>query len=151
MTLGKTSALSDSDPGMHRASATLALGSARLDDDFVLVTPVTHGPKKKKVSGTNSPSVPSTDSDKFYAIIEMQSFKGRWEFSNELLDIMGLDGSMSQSLDGTEMTMLVIGFLEEKMGGERDVWMLVVEKARAWMQSSSLEKGRMEDMERETV
>ncbi len=35
--MGKTSRLLNDDPVMHRASATLALGSAQLDDDFVLI------------------------------------------------------------------------------------------------------------------
>jgi len=37
VTMGKTSKLLNDDPVMHRASATLALGSTQLDDDFVLI------------------------------------------------------------------------------------------------------------------
>jgi hypothetical protein len=30
-------------------------------------------------------------------------------------------------------TVLVVGMFEMRLGGERDVWELVVEKAKAWM------------------
>lgn len=79
-------------------------------------------------------------------MIDMQSFEGTWEVSEELLNIMSLKAWTYQSMDTARMTMLVIVFLQEKMASEKDVWELVVDKAETWLQGSAIGKERLAEM-----
>ena len=95
-----------------------------------------------------------TGNEKVHAIISAQAFDGKWAVSDDLLGSMGLSGKISKSTDEKTMTMLVIAFLEEKMFSEKDVWELVVEKARDWLQNLGLGREqlmRMEDEARRLV
>lgn len=87
-----------------------------------------------------------TESDKVHAIINLQNFEGHWEAGNELFRIMDLNDRAQKSKTLVETTLLVVVFLEQKMAGEKDVWELVVEKARAWLQNANIGADAMEKM-----
>ena len=97
---------------------------------------------------SGSPARPMSTNEKVHAIINLQDFEGRWEASNELFDIMGWNDGMNKSRKVEETTVLVVVYLEQKMAGEKDVWELVVEKARAWLQSRKIGVEKMEKMEK---
>ncbi|KAK4695657.1 hypothetical protein P7C71_g2127, partial [Lecanoromycetidae sp. Uapishka_2] len=73
-----------------------------------------------------------TDSDKIHALIELQDFEGYWSLDDKLLAILGLKAHMIQNEDAS-VTALVIYFLEQRMGSEKDLWELVVDKANEWL------------------
>ena len=82
-------------------------------------------------------------------LIARQSFEGSWEAIDKLpFDEMKLDRDAA-SLANAQLTepnseqllatAIVVLFLEKKMQGEEDTWELVVEKARAWLESEVAE------------
>jgi hypothetical protein len=82
-------------------------------------------------------------------LIARQSFEGSWEAIHKLpYDEMKLDRDAA-SLAGTQLTesnadqilatAIVVLFLEKKMQDEKETWELVVEKARAWLESEVAE------------
>ena len=95
-----------------------------------------------------------SDSDKVLALISRQDFDGWWEPSRALADVIGIQEEVLEApkqattmknkkkmkdKNGKEeqgkvwTTVVVVVFLEENMQTERDVWDLVVDKARAWL------------------
>lgn len=84
-------------------------------------------------------STASSNNDKVHSIIELQSFEGYWNINEGLRKVMGVDKEIVD-LKGqktTWNTILVVTFLETKMEEEKDVWELVVEKARAWLRDQN--------------
>jgi hypothetical protein len=69
--------------------------------------------------------------DKLRDIIALQTFEGFWEWSAELCGIVGVKGDKKK--DSIFATAMAVRFLEVKLKGEKDVWELVVEKAREWL------------------
>ena len=105
----------------------------------------------KGASKVSSPSpVPMSASEKVHAIIGMQDFEGAWEYSDELVKILEVNVGKEIHITKEWVTTLVIRWLEDKMQGEKDVWELVVEKARAWLQGQGMEEG-MKRLEMEVV
>lgn len=96
-------------------------------------------------SVSTQPPKPKTDSEKVYAIIDKQTFEGSWNYSQELFDILGLQ--KSGSTIPVRVTLLVVAYLEKKMGAEQDVWELVVEKAKAWLQTAGIEADKLAEWE----
>ncbi|KAL9019182.1 MAG: hypothetical protein Q9185_003563 [Variospora sp. 1 TL-2023] len=96
------------------------------------------------------PPGPKTDNEKVHAVIEMQDFEGWWEPSEALAAVLdvGIEGSRSKEW----VTMLVVKWLEVKMKGEGEVWELVVEKARAWLEGQVMgDHAEMKRLEEEVL
>lgn len=98
-------------------------------------------PKKKKVMGIMAArkAAPSSN-DTMHSLIDMQKFSGYWTRSEKLFELLGVN------LDGLDMkdefqkdwdvavTAVVVAYFEKKLSDKRDVWEMVVQKARAWLQ-----------------
>ena len=86
-------------------------------------------------------STPLSSNEKVHAIISLQSFKGTWLSSDRLGELLGLQVEEMKHLPQTDVfvTILVITFLEGHLKSEEGVWELVVEKAKAYLDSE--EKG----------
>ncbi|KAL8940086.1 MAG: hypothetical protein Q9216_002995 [Gyalolechia sp. 2 TL-2023] len=103
-----------------------------------------------EISSSRSSSIPKTANEKVHAVIALQDFEGWWERSERLLKILGMDvegGAQTKEW----ITMLVVRWLEVKMVAEADVWELVVEKAKAWLEGQVMGEGEMEKLEREVM
>ncbi|KAL8920273.1 MAG: hypothetical protein Q9208_006341 [Pyrenodesmia sp. 3 TL-2023] len=90
---------------------------------------------------------PQTANEKVHAIIELQDFEGWWESSDALSAILQVEVPTSQTKEW--VTMLVVKWLEVRMKAEGEVWELVVEKARGWLEGQVMGEGEMERLERE--
>ena len=79
----------------------------------------------------------STRTSPLHTIISLQHISGFWSPSHQLAQILSLTKETLKrgAKENRNMwtTVLVVIFLEEKMGESKGVWDLVVEKARAWL------------------
>ncbi|EON68733.1 hypothetical protein W97_07991 [Coniosporium apollinis CBS 100218] len=90
-----------------------------------------------------------TTGDKARDLIELQTFEGFWEWMPELLSVLGVTEERMAEMwtrvgwmdRRTFATLTVVAFFEGKLGDERDVWELVVGKARAWLEGEMEEIG----------
>lgn len=105
--------------------------------------------KARKVSRPRKAPKLDTDNDKVHAVIEKQDFEGWWEQSEQLWKIMGIsiDGRRSKEW----VTVLVMKWLDVKMAVEKDVWELVAEKAKSWLEGQGLGVNKLMEIEREVV
>jgi hypothetical protein len=86
--------------------------------------------------------------DKLHALIAIQSFEGFWEWNGDLFVALALDqGFVTKRLADTASveptyniytprilaTTLALVFLEKKAARQRDVWVLIADKARTWL------------------
>lgn len=72
-----------------------------------------------------------------------------WKLDRDLLVACGIEKSAAAgtilsnptlvSRGTVSGTILAITFLERKMGGEKDTWELIVDKAKGWLQSNGVE------------
>ena len=101
-------------------------------------------PKKKKLE---------TDNDKVHAMIEMQDFDGWWEPNEQVTQIMGLANAINEPPQRSKewVTVLVLKWLDTKMAAEKDVWELVAEKAKGWLEGQGLGVEKLMEIEREVV
>lgn len=87
--------------------------------------------------------------DPLEQVISLQRFQGYWEFDQTLLDICDLVNSSKAHALLTKSsqqspwksiwgTLLVIVYLERKMLDKKDVWELVVDKAKDFLQQSGI-------------
>jgi len=86
--------------------------------------------------------------DVLHAIIDLQTFAGAWLWRQELFALLGTQPVFDAKEFGKEdvmATALTIAFLQTKMAGRRDVWEMVVEKARAWL-GGQVGDGRVEGL-----
>ncbi|KAI4089734.1 MAG: hypothetical protein LQ344_005195 [Seirophora lacunosa] len=124
------------------------------------------GPKKKSVregvpswagdddSASAEPAAAAaaakTDNEKVHAVIEMQDFEGWWQHSEALAALLGarrIVGARSKEW----VTMLVVKWFEVRMRDEEEVWELVADKARAWLQEQVMGDEEMKRLEDEVV
>jgi hypothetical protein len=81
----------------------------------------------------------ATQIEKLHALIALQNFDGSWPIDqiSEINDILGQDvGANPQGGDAALwVTVVIVLYIERKMGDEEETWGLVVEKARGWMHS----------------
>ena len=97
-------------------------------------------------------SPPNPNPAKVLALIDLQRFNGAWNSNSEklLLNILGFkipeppSNGMSKE---AWVTMLVIKFLEECIPEEKDVWGLVVEKAREYVRKCLASGGELHLLE----
>ncbi len=107
-----------------------------------------HGSRRQQRSSHLTASYNADDSrqlDPLAQIISLQRWQGDWEFDHALLDACGLansskahalliESSQTSSWKSIWGTILVVVYLERKMVAEKDVWELVVDKAKAFLQ-----------------
>ncbi|KAK5944359.1 hypothetical protein PMZ80_003640 [Knufia obscura] len=90
--------------------------------------------------------------EKMQKLIDLQTFSGSWTVSDDLLAILSHDavtpfksaadvehavGEKGAAMDKDAMaTVLAVAWLEAVMSDEEDVWEMVVEKAKAWLQGN---------------
>jgi hypothetical protein len=98
---------------------------------------------KPKPFNTTTPTKPLTMTlvDRVLALINLQDFGGFWaaEKAGEIVSIFGFDFESGDGEGGRGgvrwITLLVVCWLEERAAEEEGTWGLVVEKARAWLDS----------------
>ena len=81
--------------------------------------------------------------DPLQKIIDLQTFEGYWNLDARLLEVVGLSAEHQAPHDMKPTvwaTVLAITFLEGRMSGDREAWVMVVEKARGWLKD--MEKGQ---------
>ena len=89
-------------------------------------------PKKKK-------SVAPKPNSIIHELIGLQSFSGAWSWSEKLFDLIGVDYNVnvdkahSKAAPATRATALAVAFFETKLKNKKEVWEMVVAKARAWL------------------
>ena len=81
-----------------------------------------------------------SDDEKMHKLIEIQQFDGSWVESEVFFKLVGLDADMSSQVpidvvDEAKATLLAVAWLKRKMGGDEEVWEMVVEKAEMWFGS----------------
>lgn len=119
-------------------------------------------PKRKAalplaVRGPGVPIVEQMDveaekTDPLQNIIGLQTFDGHWNLDNRLLEVIGLSAEHQAPHDMNPTvwaTVLAITFLEGSIPGEREAWMMVVEKARGWLKD--MERGQDGSMQKWTL
>ena len=96
---------------------------------------------REKEKEERSGRLKMSGADAMQQLIELQTFEGFWEWKGQLFDGVGVgEREASVAADGTRWskrcfaTALAVAFLEGKMGGERETWELVVDKARTWLE-----------------
>lgn len=93
-----------------------------------------------------------SDADKMHKLIEMQRFDGSWAATEALWKLLVVYAEVVRAKDaglaGVEeavlATVAAVAWLQVKMGGEEEVWEMVVEKAKAWMQGKGVDEGVVE-------
>ncbi|KAL8900275.1 MAG: hypothetical protein Q9192_001147 [Flavoplaca navasiana] len=93
----------------------------------------------------------STPNEKVHAVISLQDFEGWWSQSEELYSIMGVSLSTNSNRDDKWVTALVLKWLDVKMAAEKDVWELVADKAKSWLEGSGLGMGELKRVEEEVA
>lgn len=114
---------------------------------------MSHGPSPTiqfHLDDSNSPKAAPRKGDTFETIVTLQLFTGSWEWNDELLELLQLDGAvLARKIaalngqfvaagvfkTGTHLlaTALVLAFLEKTMAGRRDEWEMLAEKASEWV------------------
>ncbi|SMQ45178.1 unnamed protein product [Zymoseptoria tritici ST99CH_3D7] len=87
--------------------------------------------------------VPPVDPEKplslLHKLISLQTFSGAWAWSDELLALLKLSAPeekiLAQFGDVKDLaaTALVVAFLQAHLADDKEVWEMVVEKAKAWL------------------
>ena len=71
----------------------------------------------------------------------MQTFGGAWEWNDEVFEIIGKEVTFDAEAFASEQLMataLAVAFLESKLAASKDVWEMVVAKAKSWMASQGI-------------
>ena len=93
------------------------------------------------------------------AIIALQDFDGFWRDSPELWEALDFikkanvqKASGKTATDEVWITLVVLSCLEVWMKSEKEVWELVTDKARMWLDDQKIEDGeKLEESARATV
>ena len=81
------------------------------------------------------------DDDRMHKLIEMQEFDGSWASTTALWDLIEVKKSEAEAAGASKdekvmATLMAIAWLEVKMKSEEDVWEMVVEKAKIWLEGA---------------
>ncbi len=90
----------------------------------------------------NAP-IDNEKTDPLQTVIALQTFEGCWVLVARLLEVVGLSAQHKapQDVDSKVWaTVLAITYLEGKMAGDREAWVMVVEKGREWLKDMDLEE-----------
>jgi hypothetical protein len=74
-------------------------------------------------------------------LISLQTFVGAWDWNDELFAIIGKEVAFDAEAFASKQVMataLAVAFLESKLAASRDVWEMVVAKAKGWMVSQGV-------------
>lgn len=75
-----------------------------------------------------------TKTEAMHRLISMQTFSGSWMWTKELAGVLGLADQPAVSADpGARATVLVMAWLVKHVPEKKDVWEMVVAKAKAWL------------------
>ena len=88
------------------------------------------------------------ETDPLQKMIDLQTFEGYWNLNARLLEAMGLPvrHQAPQEVDPKMWaTVLATTFLEVRMSGAQEVWVMVVEKARGWLRGMGEGKDRISE------
>ena len=89
------------------------------------------------------------DDEKMHKLIEMQEFDGSWADTAALWELIGVEKRQAEGIGAGKSekvmaTTMAVAWLQVKMKAEEDLWEMVVEKAKTWLQGvlkgSSAEK-----------
>lgn len=105
--------------------------------------------KAAKISSSRSSATSTAatttaeDTKRMTSLIDLQTFSGAWAWTPALLSLLGTSSSESDvkalfSSEGIDdetviATTLAIAFFEKRLPGKREVWEMVVLKARGWL------------------
>jgi hypothetical protein len=98
-------------------------------------------------SQSNNPNTSTNSEDKVHRLIDLQSFRGNWELSQELCTLLGCDltnvynkflnliqaNHTTTDLTNALATIMALGLLENKNTDSKSVWELVHGKAEIWL------------------
>ena len=115
------------------------------DSDDGLECARVRAPKEKKSKGKAPPE--KTAMEKILALTSLQTAAGNFVFGEDIEAIMG-KGYTNFKQKSTELkfetnkwlTALIVAFLEENFQKEKDVWELIVDKARSFLQNDDMIK-----------
>ncbi|KJX93846.1 hypothetical protein TI39_contig4247g00002 [Zymoseptoria brevis] len=85
------------------------------------------------------PVAPEKPLSLLHKLISLQTFSGAWAWSDELLALLKLSAPeekiLAQFGDVKDLaaTALVVAFLQAQLTDDKEVWEMVVEKAKAWL------------------
>lgn len=101
------------------------------DDDDMGYGLFDNGPSAPKATRSVSP---------LHGLIGLQTFSGAWEWNDNLLAVVmpkgeNLEFDAAFVSEQVMATSLAIAYMEARLADSKDVWELVVEKARTWMGS----------------
>lgn len=90
----------------------------------------------------DAPAAPkaATPASPLHALIGLQTFSGAWEWSDDLLAVITPKGKKLEfdAAFGSEQVMatsLAVAYMEARLADSKDVWEMVVEKAKTWLSS----------------
>jgi len=115
------------------------------DSDDGLECARVRAPKEKKSKGKTPPE--KTAIEKILALTSLQTAAGNFVFGEDIESIIG-KGYTNFKQKSTELkfetnkwlTALIVAFLEENFQKEKDVWELIVDKARTYLQNDDMIK-----------
>jgi len=88
------------------------------------------------------PPLPAASKEStLHQLIDLQTFCGAWDWNDQLFETVGKSVAFDNDAFATEgvmATALAVAFLESKLAASRDVWEMVVAKAKAWLASESV-------------
>ena len=107
--------------------------------------------KKARVSSTSNAAMSADDVKIMGALIDLQTFSGAWGWSSQLLSLLGVTGAsvkaaLGQSDETVMATALSVAFLEKRVAGKKEVWEMVVNKAKNFLAQSLGAKESAEDV-----
>jgi hypothetical protein len=72
-----------------------------------------------------------------HGLISLQTFSGAWEWNDDLLAVVGkkLEFDAAFVSEQVMATSLAVAYMEARLADSKDVWEMVVEKAKTWMGS----------------
>ncbi|KAK4226212.1 von Willebrand factor A domain-containing protein 5A [Podospora fimiseda] len=78
--------------------------------------------------------------DTLDVIVALQTFEGKWAWSDRLLALLGLkkEDVKVQESDGIA-TAIVLAYLEVRLGNRKDEWEMLAEKARDWLNAQGID------------
>ena len=101
---------------------------------------------RKEEQAKEKKSIPS--GPKLDMLIELQTFEGFWEWDAALFAVISVSEKQAEQVEtqigyGKQAvaTALAIVFFERKLKSEKGAWVLVVEKARGWLEGNIGEDG----------
>ena len=72
-----------------------------------------------------------------HGLISLQTFSGAWEWNDDLFAVVGKKLEFDAAFVSEQFmaTSLAVAYLEARLADSKDVWEMVVEKAKTWMGS----------------